>query len=148
MSDPKAAPASTQSSTAASNPQDKQQQQTSSSSSSTSSGAAPQPAKQFTGYHSFMVNACKFTVDAKYQPLKPLGRGAYGVVWWVKEELKLEVKRSEAERRGEEAVRMRHNKQFETTALSCSSSLHIRANTLNVYALVPFRCFYFQFSDR
>jgi hypothetical protein len=28
-----------------------------------------------------MVNACKFTVDAKYQPLKPLGRGAYGVVW-------------------------------------------------------------------
>ena len=27
-----------------------------------------------------MVNACKFTVDAKYQPLKPLGRGAYGVV--------------------------------------------------------------------
>jgi len=26
------------------------------------------------------VNACKFTVDAKYQPLKPLGRGAYGVV--------------------------------------------------------------------
>jgi hypothetical protein len=33
-------------------------------------------------YHSFMVNACKFTVDAKYQPLKPLGRGAYGVVWY------------------------------------------------------------------
>ena len=56
--------------------------------------AAPAPAasaaaaaKQFTGYHSFMVNACKFTVDAKYQPLKPLGRGAYGVVWsvWTRE---------------------------------------------------------------
>lgn len=42
--------------------------------------AAAAAAKQFTGYHSFMVNACKFTVDAKYQPLKPLGRGAYGVV--------------------------------------------------------------------
>ena len=43
--------------------------------------AAAAAVKQFTGYHSFMVNACKFTVDAKYQPLKPLGRGAYGVVW-------------------------------------------------------------------
>ena len=30
--------------------------------------------------HSFMVNACKFLVDVKYSPLKPLGRGAYGVV--------------------------------------------------------------------
>jgi len=36
--------------------------------------------RQFTGTHSFMVNTCKFTVDTKYQPLKPLGRGAYGVV--------------------------------------------------------------------
>jgi len=27
-----------------------------------------------------MVNTCKFTVDTKYVPLKPLGRGAYGVV--------------------------------------------------------------------
>ena len=27
-----------------------------------------------------MVNACKFVVDTKYAPLKPLGRGAYGVV--------------------------------------------------------------------
>jgi serine/threonine protein kinase len=27
-----------------------------------------------------MVNACKFTVDSRYSPLKPLGRGAYGVV--------------------------------------------------------------------
>jgi hypothetical protein len=52
----------------------------SSSSAAPTTGAAA-PAKQFTGYHSFMVNACKFTVDAKYQPLKPLGRGAYGVVW-------------------------------------------------------------------
>lgn len=48
--------------------------------SSSSSAAAAPPAKTFTGYHSFMVNACKFTVDARYQPLKPLGRGAYGVV--------------------------------------------------------------------
>src|SRR5690349_3321381 len=48
---------------------------------SAAAGTAAPPAKQFTGYHSFMVNACKFTVDAKYQPLKPLGRGAYGVVW-------------------------------------------------------------------
>ena len=31
-------------------------------------------------FHSFMVNACKFIVDVKYSPLKPLGRGAYGVV--------------------------------------------------------------------
>lgn len=31
-------------------------------------------------FHSFMVNACKFLVDVKYSPLKPLGRGAYGVV--------------------------------------------------------------------
>jgi hypothetical protein len=37
----------------------------------------------FLCVYSFMVNACKFTVDAKYQPLKPLGRGAYGVVWLV-----------------------------------------------------------------
>ena len=37
-------------------------------------------AKQYTGVHSFMVNACKFVVDTKYAPLKPLGRGAYGVV--------------------------------------------------------------------
>jgi len=33
-----------------------------------------------TGTHSFMVNTMKFTVDVKYSPLKPLGRGAYGVV--------------------------------------------------------------------
>jgi len=41
--------------------------------------AQPQP-QQFKGVHSFMVNACKFVVDTKYAPLKPLGRGAYGVV--------------------------------------------------------------------
>jgi serine/threonine protein kinase len=39
-----------------------------------------QAAKLYTGVHSFMVNACKFVVDTKYAPLKPLGRGAYGVV--------------------------------------------------------------------
>ena len=42
--------------------------------------AAAEAAKQYTGVHSFMVNACKFVVDTKYAPLKPLGRGAYGVV--------------------------------------------------------------------
>lgn len=36
--------------------------------------------KSKTGTHSFMVNACKFVIDTHYQPLKPLGRGAYGVV--------------------------------------------------------------------
>jgi serine/threonine protein kinase len=30
--------------------------------------------------HSFMVYDRKFTVDAKYQPKKPIGRGAYGIV--------------------------------------------------------------------
>lgn len=50
----------------------------------------------YSGVHSFMVNACKFVVDAKYHPvraswlvhslnsffaqIKALGRGAYGVV--------------------------------------------------------------------
>jgi len=36
--------------------------------------------KKFEGTHSFLVNACKFIVDTKYSPLKPLGTGAYGVV--------------------------------------------------------------------
>lgn len=36
--------------------------------------------KKKSGTHSFMVNACKFVIDTHYQPLKPLGRGAYGVV--------------------------------------------------------------------
>lgn len=36
--------------------------------------------KNKTGTHSFMVNSCKFVIDNYYQPLKPLGRGAYGVV--------------------------------------------------------------------
>ncbi len=30
-----------------------------------------------------MVYDRKFTVDAKYQPKKPIGRGAYGIVWYV-----------------------------------------------------------------
>lgn len=30
--------------------------------------------------HSFLVNSMKFVIDTKYTPLKPLGRGAYGVV--------------------------------------------------------------------
>lgn len=37
-------------------------------------------AKKKLGTHSFMVNSCKFVIDNFYQPLKPLGRGAYGVV--------------------------------------------------------------------
>lgn len=36
--------------------------------------------KKKNGTHSFMVNSCKFVIDNFYQPLKPLGRGAYGVV--------------------------------------------------------------------
>ena len=48
--------------------------------SAASAAAAADPAKQYVGVHSFMVNACKFVVDTKYAPLKPLGRGAYGVV--------------------------------------------------------------------
>jgi len=31
-------------------------------------------------FHSFLVNACKFTVDSKYSPVKLLGQGAYGMV--------------------------------------------------------------------
>ena len=33
--------------------------------------------------HTFMVNSMKFVIDSFYKPLKPLGRGAYGVVWSV-----------------------------------------------------------------
>eukprot|EP00823_Brevimastigomonas_motovehiculus_P002709 TRINITY_DN162_c0_g1_i1.p1 TRINITY_DN162_c0_g1~~TRINITY_DN162_c0_g1_i1.p1 ORF type:complete len:604 (-),score=216.54 TRINITY_DN162_c0_g1_i1:371-2182(-) len=36
--------------------------------------------KALQGTHSFWVNTCKFTIDRRYSPLKPLGRGAYGVV--------------------------------------------------------------------
>jgi len=36
--------------------------------------------KSKSGTHSFMVNSCKFVIDNYYSPLKPLGRGAYGVV--------------------------------------------------------------------
>jgi hypothetical protein len=39
--------------------------------------------KALQGTHSFWVNTCKFTIDRKYSPLKPLGRGAYGVVWYA-----------------------------------------------------------------
>lgn len=28
----------------------------------------------------FMINSVKFVIDAKYEPIKPIGRGAYGVV--------------------------------------------------------------------
>lgn len=36
--------------------------------------------KHKAGTHAFMVSGSKFVVDTKYAPLKPLGRGAYGVV--------------------------------------------------------------------
>jgi len=54
---------------------------TSSSSSKSSRNhiSVPIPDKSGT-MHSFMVNTCKFLVDVKFSPLKPLGRGAYGVV--------------------------------------------------------------------
>lgn len=35
---------------------------------------------KYAGTHAFMVKSERFIVDAKYAPLKPLGRGAYGVV--------------------------------------------------------------------
>jgi len=63
---------------------EKDPKRSSSSSSSSSSskkvteiGTAP---TQYTGVHSFMVNSVKFIIDTKYQPIKALGRGAYGVV--------------------------------------------------------------------
>jgi len=34
----------------------------------------------YPGVHSFLAHGSKFIVDTKYAPLKPLGRGAYGVV--------------------------------------------------------------------
>jgi len=43
-------------------------------------GSIPAIPEELQGYHEFMVNSCKFVVDKKYSPLKPLGRGAYGVV--------------------------------------------------------------------
>jgi serine/threonine protein kinase len=56
-------------------------QPSSSSSSSVSKNQISAPTPEKSGVmHSFMVNACRFLVDVKYSPLKPLGRGAYGVV--------------------------------------------------------------------
>ena len=37
-------------------------------------------ATNYAGVHSFLAHGSKFIVDTKYSPLKPLGRGAYGVV--------------------------------------------------------------------
>lgn len=45
-----------------------------------SKGASDKKEKKKSSTHSFMVNQCKFVIDTRYQPLKPLGRGAYGVV--------------------------------------------------------------------
>jgi hypothetical protein len=45
---------------------------------------APQPT-DWQNYkpkmHSFVVNGTTFIVDANYAPLKPIGTGAYGIVW-------------------------------------------------------------------
>jgi len=40
----------------------------------------PKEKKKKKKTHCFMVNQCRFEVDKTYHPLKPLGRGAYGVV--------------------------------------------------------------------
>ena len=29
----------------------------------------------------FMVRGCKFEIDSIYAPIKPIGKGAYGIVW-------------------------------------------------------------------
>ena len=29
----------------------------------------------------FMVRGCKFEIDSVYAPIKPIGKGAYGIVW-------------------------------------------------------------------
>lgn len=46
----------------------------------TESAKAEQSATKYEGTHSFLVNTCRFIVDAKYSPIKPLGTGAYGIV--------------------------------------------------------------------
>lgn len=54
---------------------------TSSTASSTAVESVPRPIPPAeTRCHTFMVYDSKFVVDSKYVPLKPLGRGAYGVV--------------------------------------------------------------------
>ena len=45
----------------------------------TTTDMTPQPTT-YSGVHSFLAHGSKFIVDTKYGPLKPLGRGAYGVV--------------------------------------------------------------------
>jgi mitogen-activated protein kinase 1/3 len=47
-----------------------------------SSSAAPvvSDSKHYSGSHSFLVHGSRFIVDSKYQPLRPIGHGAYGVV--------------------------------------------------------------------
>jgi hypothetical protein len=34
--------------------------------------------------HTFMVNGTQFIVDNIYHPIKPVGTGAYGIVWCVR----------------------------------------------------------------
>lgn len=36
-----------------------------------------------TNYRTFVVCGVKFTVDRKYKLIKPIGHGAYGVVWFA-----------------------------------------------------------------
>lgn len=33
----------------------------------------------------FLINSCKFVIDQKYEPIKPIGKGAYGVVCSAKD---------------------------------------------------------------
>ena len=49
---------------------------------STTSGSQRPPRKpgERGRVHAFKVNTSRFIIDARYMPLKPLGRGAYGVV--------------------------------------------------------------------
>lgn len=44
----------------------------------------------------FLINACKFVIDQKYEPIKPIGKGAYGVVCSAKDsttETKVAIKK-------------------------------------------------------
>ena len=35
------------------------------------------------GFNSYMVCGTRFDIDNKYTLVKPIGQGAYGVVWYV-----------------------------------------------------------------
>jgi len=77
---PAAAQATTAQATANGTTTDQQQQKAAAAQPVSKNQIAPPTAEKGGLMHSFLVNACKFLVDVKYSPLKPLGRGAYGVV--------------------------------------------------------------------